>query len=47
MIDNGRMKRFKIVVRQVEGGQKHFLSIIPGWKSNKELQLHAGDLEQD
>jgi len=40
-------KRLKVVVRQVDGGQKHFWSIIPYWKSNKELKMYSGNLEED
>lgn len=45
--DSGRQKRLRIVVKQVEGGQKYFWSIIPFWKSNKELKMYAGDMEED
>lgn len=45
--DRGFEKRFKIIVRQIEGGEKHFWSIIPFWKSNKELKFHSGNLEED
>ncbi|QQR50564.1 hypothetical protein IPF86_01435 [Candidatus Nomurabacteria bacterium] len=40
-------KRVKVIVKQVSGGIKMFWSIIPFWKSNKELKLHTGDLEND
>lgn len=40
-------KRVKVVIRQVTGGIKMFWSIIPYWKSNKELKLHNGDLQED
>ncbi len=45
--DGGFEKRLKIIVKQVEGGQKHFWSIIPYWKSNKELKIHSGNMEED
>lgn len=45
--DQGRMKRFKIIVKQVGGGKPYFWSIIPFWTSNKELKIHSGDMEED
>ena len=45
--DSGYQKRLKIVVREVEGGQPHFWSLIPHWKRNKELQLFSGNLAED
>ena len=45
--DNGFNKRLKIIVKQVEDGQKHFWSIIPYWKSNKEIKIHSGNMEED
>ena len=45
--DGNVSKRLKIIVREVEGGRKHFWSIVPFWQSNKELRLHSGNLEQD
>ena len=45
--DSGLDKRFKIIVRQIEGGERHFWSIIPFWKNNKELKLHSGNLGED
>ena len=45
--DKSFEKRLKVIVRQIEGGEKHFWSIIPYWKSNKELKLHSGNLEED
>ncbi len=47
ILDGVTRKRFKIVVKQVGGGKKYFWSIIPFWRSNKDLKLHAGDLEED
>jgi hypothetical protein len=43
--DSGRVKRLKIIVRQEDGGAKHFWSIIPFWTSNKQLKIHSGNLE--
>lgn len=43
--------RMKIIVKEVEGGQKFFWSIIPFWKNKRldngknEKILHNGDLE--
>lgn len=45
--DSGKSKRLKILVRQIQGGEKHFWSIIPFWMSNKELKLHSGNLAED
>ncbi len=48
IITNGNFeKRLKIIVRQVEGGKKHFWSIIPYWKNNKEIKMHSGNMEED
>ena len=44
--------RVKIIVKQIEGGNKYFWSLIPFWKlrpgdfGNKKI-LHAGDMEND
>lgn len=42
--------RVKVIVKQVQGGEKHFFSIIPFWgidtAKNKRI-LHSGDLERD
>lgn len=45
--DGQYMKRLKIIIRQVEGGKKHFWSIIPYWKSNKEIKMHSGNMQED
>lgn len=45
--DNGFTKRLKIIVKEVEGGRKHFWSIVPYWKSNRELKIHSGNPETD
>jgi len=48
IVKDGRYeKRFKVIVKQIEGGQKHFWSIIPFWKSNREIKLHSGNPETD
>ena len=42
--------RLKIVVKQINSGQRFFWSIIPFWGVNKETKrrkLHSGDLEED
>ena len=46
--DGSGMKRLKIIVKRVANGQPYFWSIVPFWKSNRELRrLHSGDLEDD
>ncbi|MCX6738966.1 MAG: hypothetical protein NT098_02835 [Candidatus Parcubacteria bacterium] len=40
----------KIIVKQIDGGEKHFWSIIPFWGMNqntKERILHDGTPEED
>lgn len=42
--------RLKIVVKQVDGGQRLFWSVIPFWGINKETnkrKLHGGNPEED
>ena len=43
--------RIKVIIKQVEGGDYHFWSIIPCWKQNdenlKKKIFHDGDLESD
>lgn len=42
--------RVKVVIKQVDGGQKFFWSIIPYWKIdsvNSRRVLHSGNLEHD
>lgn len=42
--------RVKVIVKQVEGGRKHFWSIIPFWGIDKVANrriLHSGDPEYD
>ncbi len=50
MESHGSKVRVKIVVKQIDGSEKHFLSIIPFWGTNKstgERILHSGNLEND
>ncbi|MBU6447265.1 hypothetical protein KGQ24_00280 [Patescibacteria group bacterium] len=42
----------KVIIREVEGGQKHFYSLIPRWRfeennGNKKRVLHRGNPEED
>ncbi|MFH1472931.1 MAG: hypothetical protein ABIF06_00755 [bacterium] len=42
--------RLKVIVKQVYGGEKHFWSVIPFWKIDKENSkriLHSGNPEED
>ena len=42
--------RIKVIIKQTEGGQKYFWSIIPFWKTNKdntERILHDGNPDED
>lgn len=42
--------RCKVIIKQVEGSEKHFLSIIPFWGVNKltgDKILHSGNPEND
>lgn len=41
--------RVKVIVKQVDGGEKFFLSIIPFWGVNKrgERIIHSGNPEND
>lgn len=42
--------RVKVVVKQIDGGQKFFWSIIPFWGINKETKnrkIHGGNPEED
>jgi hypothetical protein len=50
MESHGSKVRVKIVVKQVEGSEKHFLSIIPFWGTDKnsgERIIHSGNPEND
>jgi hypothetical protein len=45
-----KRNRVKIIVKQVENGQKFFWSIIPFWRMNRETMtriLHDGNPEED
>jgi hypothetical protein len=45
-----RGKRFKVIVKKVEGGQPHFWSIIPNWRIDKTVGrrlLYDGCPDQD
>ncbi len=45
-----KRNRVKIIVKQIDGGEKFFWSIIPFWGMNKETRtriLHAGVPEED
>lgn len=44
--------RIKIIIKQIEGGNKFFWSLIPFWKIDKKNRenkkiLHRGDMEND
>lgn len=42
--------RIKVIVKQIEGGEKHFWSVIPAWgidKHNRRRILFTGNPEQD
>lgn len=42
--------RVKVIVKEAEGGQRHFRSVIPFWsidKSTSKRILHSGDPEHD
>ena len=42
--------RIKVIVKEVEGGEKHFWSVIPFWgidKTNSKRVLHSGNPEHD
>jgi len=50
MDSHGSKIRIKIVVKQVEGGEKYFWSLIPFWgidKTNNQRTMHSGDPEND
>ncbi len=49
MESHGSKVRVKVIVKQIAGGEKFFLSIIPFWGSNKkgERIMHSGDPEND
>lgn len=42
--------RIKVIIKEVQGGEKHFWSVIPFWGIDKIAHkriLHSGDLEND
>ena len=50
MDSHGSKIRVKVIVKQVQGGEKYFLSIIPFWgidKSTGSRIMHSGNPEQD
>jgi hypothetical protein len=49
MESHGSKIRIKVIVKQVDGGERYFLSIIPFWGTNKqgERVLHSGNPEND
>lgn len=47
VLDNVRVK---VIVKEVQGGERHFWSVIPYWgidKINSKRVLHSGNPEQD
>lgn len=47
---HGSKVRIKVIVKQIEGGEKFFLSIIPFWGTNKntgERIMYSGNPEND
>lgn len=45
-----KRNRIKVIIKEVDNGEKFFWSIIPFWGMNEETKtriLHEGDLEQD
>lgn len=45
-----RNVRVKVIVKEVQGGEKHFWSVIPYWRvdtENSRRILHSGDPEND
>jgi len=47
IIDDARMK---VIVKEVEGGEKHFWSVIPYWGIDKQIGkriMYSGDPEHD
>ena len=49
MESHGSKVRVKVIVKQIEGGEKFFLSIIPFWGVNKQGDriMHSGNPESD
>lgn len=44
--DGKYAKRFRIIIRQIEGGNKHFYSIIPFWKRGKGVIMYYKDISK-
>jgi hypothetical protein len=45
-----KRNRIRIIIKQIDGGQKFFWSLIPFWKMNEETMgriLHDGIPEED
>ena len=49
MESHGSKIRVKVIIKQVDGGDKFFLSIIPFWGINKQGEriIHSGNPEND
>lgn len=49
MESHGSKIRMKVIVKQIDGGDKYFLSIIPFWGVDKkgERIMHSGNPEND
>ena len=49
MESHGSKVRVKVIVKQIDGGEKFFLSIIPFWGVDKKGDriMHSGDPEND
>ena len=49
MESHGSKIRVKVIIKQVDGGDKFFLSIIPFWGVNKQGEriMHSGNPEKD
>ena len=50
MDSHGSKVRVKVIVKQIDGGEKFFLSIIPFWGVDKKTGnrvMHTGNPEND
>jgi hypothetical protein len=49
MESHGSKIRVKVIVKQIDGGERYFLSIIPFWGTNKhgDRVMHSGNPEND
>ena len=50
MDSHGSKVRLKVIVKQIDAGEKFFLSIIPFWginKNTKERIMYSGNPESD